>query len=218
MMSYIKYLFNLFRKHYVEHTKFYSLLALQIFAVPLLLAILSRSAVNAVTISMALVSLTMLLVVHISVKGMRGRYTFLDNTLPVSLGVRYGFIMLNSTVVALVGFLVFYLPSLWLSCRLFPINEDFEWVLNSAFFNNRAAFINILDIHALILIVNILVRKRPFVGYALAALAMMAVSYLVRKYIELEYRDMVMMVVYIVTIAVSWIGCYFLLRKFQYKG
>ena len=219
MMSYIKDLFNLFRKHYVEHTRFYSLLVLQIFAVPLLLAILSRSAVNAVTISMALVSLTMLLVVHISVKGMRSRYTFvLDNTLPVSLGVRYGFIMLNSTVVALVGFLVFYLPSLWLSCRLFPINEDFEWVLNIAFFNNHTAFVNILDIHALILIVNILVRKRPFVGYALAALAMMAVSYLVRKYIELEYRDTVMMVVYIVTIAVSWIGCYFLLRKFQYKG
>lgn len=219
MRDYIINLFNLFRKHYVEHTKFYSLLALQIFAVPLLLAILSRSAVNAVTISMALVSLTMLLVVHISVKGMRSRYTFvLDNTLPVSLGVRYGFIMLNSTVVALVGFLVFYLPSLWLSCRLFPINEDFEWVLNSAFFNNHTAFVNILDIHALILIVNILVRKRLFVGYALAALAMAAVSFYVRKNVDFEYRDAVMMWIYIVTIVASWIGSYFLLRKFQYKG
>ena len=219
MRSYITDLFSLFRKHYVEHARFYSLLALQIFAVPLLFTVLTRSAVTAVTLSMALVSLTMLLTVHISVKDMRSRYTYMiENTLPVRSGVRYGFILLNSTVVVLAGFLVLYLPSLWLSCWLFPIDESFQWVLDSAFFNNRAAFINILGIHALILIVNVLVRKRPLVGYVLAALAMMAVSYLVRKYIELEYRDMVMMWIYIVTIATSWIGSYFLLRKFQFKS
>ena len=219
MRNYIINLFNLFRRHYVEHTKFYLLLALQIFAVPLLLAILSQSAVNAATISMALVSLTMLLVVHISVKGLRSRYTFVvENTLPVSTGVRYGFILINSTVVALLGFVVLYFPSLLLSCRLFPIDDGFEWVLDCVFFYNYQAFVNILGIHALILIVNILVRKRPIVGYALAALSMMAVSFYVRKYAALEYRDAVMMIVNIVIIATSWIGSYFLLRKFQYKG
>ena len=219
MRDYIINLFDLFRRHYVEHTRFYSLLALQIFAVPLLLAILSQSAVNAATISMALVSLTMLLVVHISVKGLRSRYTFVvENTLPVSTGVRYGFILINSTVIALLGFVVLYFPSLLLSCWMFPIDGGFEWVLDCVFLYNYQAFVNILGIHALILIVNILVRKRPIVGYALAALSMMTVSFYVRKYVALEYRDAVMMIVNIVIIATSWIGSYFLLRKFQYKG
>ena len=219
MMSYMKDLFNLFRKHYVENVKFYSLLALQIFGVPLLLAVLSRSAVNAVTISLSLICLSMLLVVHFSVKDMRSRYTYmLANTLPVSLGVRYGFILLNSTVVLLVGFVALYLPSLGLSCWLFPIGESFEWVLDTAFFHNYTVFVNVLATHALILIVNVLVRKRPIVGYVLAALAMAAVSFYVRKNVDFEYRDAVMMWIYIVTIVASWIGCYFLLRKFQYKG
>ena len=218
-MSYIKDLFNLFRKHYAENVKFYSLLALQVFGVPLLLATLSRSAVNAVTISMALLCLVMLLTVHISIKNMRSRYTYaIENTLPVTLGVRYGFIMLNSTVVTLVGFSIFYLPSLTLSCWMFPIDEGFEWVLQNVFFRNFNALVNIFSIHALILVVNVLVRKRPLLGYAIAALFMLAVSHYVRVNVAMENRDTVMMVVYLVIIATSWIGCYFLLRKFQYKG
>ena len=219
MMAYIKDIFNLFRKHYAENVRFYSLLALQIFAVPLLLAILSQSAVNAATIAMALVSLTMLLVVHISVKGLRSRYTFVvENTLPVSTAVRYGFILLNSTVVALLGFMVLYFPSLLLSCWLFPIDDGFEWVLDCVFLYNYQAFINILGIHALVLVVNILVRKRPLLGYALAALAMALVSHIVMTNVDIEYRDTVMMIVNIVIIVTSWIGSYFLLRKFQYKS
>ncbi len=219
MIGYIKDLFNLFRKHYVENVKFYSLLALQTFGVPLLLATLSRSAVNAVTISMALLCLVMLLTVHISIKNMRSRYTYaIENTLPVALGVRYGFIMLNSTVVTLLGFSIFYLPSLALSCWMFPIDESFEWVLQNAFFSNYSVLVNIFSIHALILVVNILVRKRPLLGYALAALFMLAVSHYVRVNVAMESRDTVMVVVYLVIIATSWIGCYFLLRKFQYKG
>ena len=218
-MSYIKDLFNLFRKHYAENVKFYSLLALQVFGVPLLLATLSRSAVNAVTISMALLCLVMLLTVHISIKNMRSRYTYaIENTLPVTLGVRYGFIILNSTVVTLVGFSIFYLPSLTLSCWMFPIDESFEWVLQNVFFRNFNALVNIFSIHALILVVNVLVRKRPLLGYAIAALFMLAVSHYVRVNVAMENRDTVMMVVYLVIIATSWIGCYFLLRKFQYKG
>ena len=219
MMAYIKDIFNLFRKHYAENVRFYSLLALQIFAVPLLLAILSKSAVNAATISMALVGLTMLLVVHISVKGLRSRYTFVvENTLPVSTGVRYGFILINSTAVVLLGFVVLYFPSLLLSCWLFPIDGGFEWVLDCVFLYNYQAFINILGIHALILVVNILVRKRPLLGYALAALAMALVSHIVMTNFDIEYRDMVMMGVNIALIAVSWVGSYFLLRNFQYKS
>lgn len=219
MIGYIKDLFNLFRKHYAENVKFYSLLALQAFGVPLLLATLSRSAVNAVTISMALLCLVMLLTVHISIKNMRSRYTHaIENTLPVALGVRYGFIMLNSTVVTLLGFSIFYLPSLALSCWMFPIDGSFEWVLQNAFFSNYNALVNIFSIHALILVVNVLVRKRPLLGYALAALFMLAVSHYVRVNVAMESRDTVMVVVYLVIIATSWIGCYFLLRKFQYKG
>lgn len=218
-MSYLNDLFNLFRKHYVENLKFYLLLALQVFGVPLLLATLSRSAVNAVTISMALLCLVMLLTVHISIKNMRSRYTYaIENTLPVALGVRYGFIMLNSTVVTLVGFSIFYLPSLALSCWMFPIDESFDWVLQNAFFNNYNVLVDIFSIHALILVVNVLVRKRPLLGYAIAALFMLAVSHYVRVNVAMENRDTVMMVVYLVIIATSWIGCYFLLRKFQYKG
>jgi hypothetical protein len=218
MMGYLNDLFNLFRKHYAENVKFYLLLALQAFGVPLLLATLSRSAVNAATISMSLLCLVILLTVHISVKNMRSRYTYaIENTLPVSVGVRYGFIMLNSTVVTLLGFLALYLPSLALSCWMFPIDECFEWVLENAFFSNYRALINILSIHALILIVNVLVRKRPLLGYALAALFMLAVSALVTSYVSLDMRDAVMMFINITIIAISWIGCYFLLRKFQYK-
>ena len=77
---------------------------------------------------------------------------------------------------------------------------------------------NIFSIHALILVVNVLVRKRPLLGYALAALFMLAVSHYVRVNVAMESRDTVMVVVYLVIIATSWIGCYFLLRKFQYKG
>jgi hypothetical protein len=219
MMSYLNDLFNLFRKHYAENVKFYLLLALQVFGVPLLLATLSRSAVNAVTISMALMCLVMLLVVHRSVKNLRSRYTYaIENTLPVSVGVRYGFIMLNSTVVTLLGFLALYLPSLALSCWMFPIDESFEWVLENAFFSNYRALVNILSIHALILVVNILVRKRPLLGYALAALFMLIVSSVVTSFVEIEYRDAAMMCIYIAIIVTSWVGCYFLLRKFQYKS
>ena len=218
-MSYIKDMFNLFRKHYAENVKFYLLLALQAFGVPLLLATLSRSAVNAVTISMSLLCLVMLLTVHISIKNMRSRYTYaIENTLPVSVGVRYGFIMLNTTVVTLLGFLIFYLPSLALSCWMFPIDESFEWVLQNAFFSNYRALVNIFSIHALILVVNVLVRKRPLLGYALAALFMLAVSALVTSSVPLDKRDAVMMCINFAIIAISWIGCYFLLRKFQYKS
>lgn len=218
-MGYLNDLFNLFRKHYAENVKFYLLLALQAFGVPLLLATLSRSAVNAATISMSLLCLVMLLTVHISVKNMRSRYTYaIENTLPVSVGVRYGFIMLNSTVVTLLGFSIFYLPSLALSCWMFPIDESFEWVLQNAYFSNYRALINILSIHALILVVNVLVRKRPLLGYALAALFMLAVSALVTSSVPLDKRDAVMMCINITIIAISWIGCYFLLRKFQYKS
>lgn len=219
MRGYLIDLFNLFRKHYAENVKFYSLLALQIFAVPLLLATLSRSAVNAVTVSMALASLSVLLTVHFSVKGLRSRYTFvIENTLPVSTGVRYGFILINSTIVVLLGFAVLYLPSLWLSCKLFPIDESFEWVLDNVLLFNFQTLVNILSIHALILVVNILVRKRPLVGYACAALFMLAVSHFVRTHVAVESRDAAMMIVNFVIIASSWIGSYFLLRKFQYKG
>lgn len=218
-MNYLNDLFNLFRKHYAENLRFYLLLALQVFGVPLVLAILSRSAVNAVTISMSLLCLVMLLTVHISVKNMRSRYTYaIENTLPVSVGVRYGFIMLNSTVVMLLGFSIFYLPSLALSCWMFPIDESFEWVLQNAFFSNYRALVNIFSIHALILVVNVLVRKRPLLGYALAALFMLAVSALVTSSVPLDKRDAVMMCINITIIAISWIGCYFLLRKFQYKS
>lgn len=91
-------------------------------------------------------------------------------------------------------------------------------MLQNVFFRNYNALVNIFSIHALILVVNVLVRKRPLLGYAIAALFMLAVSHYVRVNVAMENRDAVMMVVYLVIIATSWIGCYFLLRKFQYKG
>jgi hypothetical protein len=101
---------------------------------------------------------------------------------------------------------------------MFPIDENFEWVLESVFFGNYRALVNIFSIHALILVVNVLVRKRPLLGYALAALFMLAVSALVTSSVPLDKRDAVMMCINITIIAISWIGCYFLLRKFQYKS
>jgi Na+-translocating ferredoxin:NAD+ oxidoreductase RnfE subunit len=101
---------------------------------------------------------------------------------------------------------------------MFPIDECFEWVLENAFFSNYRALVNIFSIHALILVVNILVRKRPLLGYALAALFMLIVSSVVTSFVEIEYRDAAMMCIYIAIIVTSWVGCYFLLRKFQYKS
>lgn len=219
MICYIKDLFRLFRKHYAENVRFYSLLALQIFGVPLVFTILTRSAQSAALMSLALAYLTVLLAVHVSVKGLRSRYTYmLENTLPLSAGVRYGFIMINSTIVALLGFVVLYFPSLWLSYWLFPIDESFKWVLELTLSPNFGTIANVLGIHAVILVVNILVRKRPFVGYVLAMLFMVFVSHFIRENVAFENRDTAMMIANLVIAATLWIGSYFLLRKFQYKS
>ncbi len=219
MIGYIKDLFSLFRKHYAENVRFYSLLALQIFGVPLVLTILTRSAQSAASMSLALACLTVLLAVHVSIKGLRSRYTYmLENTLPLSAGVRYGFIMINSTIVALLGFVVLYFPSLWLSYWLFPIDESFKWVLELTLSPNFGTIATVLGIHAVILVVNILVRKRPLVGYVLAMLFMVFVSHFIRENVAFENRDTAMMIANLVIAATLWIGSYFLLRKFQYKS
>ena len=218
MRDYVNQLLQLFKKHYVEHKNTYISLMLAIFGIPLLYAYLSKSSVTVATLYVTMILVSMAVVLHVSTVGFRARHSFvMANTLPVSTAVNYAFILLNSVVVAFVLVVVCYFPALVIAKAIYPPMPEFAWTFD-VFFNNARIYMGILATHGVLLIVNLVGKKRIFLTYLVALLLAIGVQFVISKYIAVEWRENAKLVGNILLIFVAWIGGYFILRNYQIKG
>ena len=218
MRDYINQLLQLFKKHYVEHKNTYISLMLALFGIPLLLAYLSKSSVTVATLYVTMILVSMAVVLHVSTVGLRARYSYImANTLPVSTAVNYGFILLNSVVVAFAMVALCYFPVLAIAKTIYPPMPEFDWAYD-VFFGNGRTYLGILATHGVLLIVNLVGKKRLFLAYLIALLLAMAVQLLINKYIAVEWRENAKLIGNILLIFVAWIGGYFILRNYQTKS
>lgn len=220
MKDYLKHLLQLFRKHFAERRYSYMSLLLGMFCFPLLMAFLTKTAVTPATMYVAMWMISIVVILHISTSWLRNRYTLIiANTLPVSVGVKYSFIMINSIVTSALLFFVCYLPSLALAKMLFPPAPEFDWVFaDIIFLTNYKTYLGILATHGVLLLVNLVGRRRIYLVYLLAAVAVALVQIVIGKYIDVEWREGVKMIGNILLIFGAWIGGYFILRNYQIKG
>ena len=217
MRDYINQLLQLFKKHYVEHKNTYISLMLAIFGIPLLYVYLSKSSVAVAGLYVTMILVSMAVILHVSTVGLRARHSFvMANTLPVSTAVNYLFILLNSVAVAFVLVVVCYFPALALAKAIYPPMPEFAWTFD-VFFNART-YMGILATHGVLLIVNLVGKKRIFLTYLVALLLAMVVQLLINKYIAVEWRESAKLIGNILLIFVAWIGGYFILRNYQIKS
>lgn len=219
MDVYLKNVFRLFTKHYVENWSKYLGAALVVFAVPLLFAYLSDNAVMSITMGLVIWVACMAYVLHVSWHELRSRYTYImSSVLPVSAAERYGFIVLNSTVVLAIWYLIIHFITVKLSMALFPIDEDFMWAIEDNFLTNSNSIVGLIGTHAVLLVVNLNYSKRLIVNYFYALLAIMAYQWMLSTYVDVADRECFKLWSNIVVALVSWTAGYFLVRKYQYKG
>ena len=217
MRDYINQLLQLFKKHYVEHKNTYISLVLALFGIPLLFAYLSKSSVTVATLYVTMILVSMAVVLHLSTVGLRARRSFImTNTLPVSTAVNYSFILLNSVVAAFVMVAVCYFPALAISKAFYPPMPEFDWAYN-VFFDNIRTYMGILATHGVLLMVNLVGKKRLFLTYLIALLLAIFVQILMNECVAVEWRENVKLVGNILLIFVAWIGGYFILRNYQIK-
>ena len=217
MRDYINQLLQLFKKHYVEHKNTYISLVLALFGIPLLFAYLSKSSVTVATLYVTMILLSMAVVLHLSTVGLRARRSFImTNTLPVSTAVNYSFILLNSVIVAFVMVAVCYFPALAISKAFYPPMPEFDWAYN-VFFDNIRTYMGILATHGVLLMVNLVGKKRLFLTYLIALLLAIFVQILMNECVAVEWRENVKLIGNILLIFVAWIGGYFILRNYQIK-
>lgn len=218
MRDYINQLLQLFKKHYVEHKNTYISLMLAIFGIPLLYAYLSKSSVTVATLYVTMILVSMAVVLHVSTVGFRARHSFvMANTLPVSTAVNYAFILLNSVVVAFVLVVVCYFPALVIAKAIYPPMPEFAWTFD-VFFNNTRIYMGILATHGVLLVVNLVGKKRIFLTYLVALLLAIGVQFVISKHVAVEWRENAKLIGNILLIFVAWIGGYFILRNYQIKG
>lgn len=217
MRDYINQLLQLFKKHYAEHKNTYISLMLALFGIPLLFAYLSKSSVTVATLYVTMILVSMAVVLHISTVGLRARHSYImANTLPVSTAVNYGFILLNSVVVAFVLVAVCYFPVLAFAKAIYPPMPEFDWAYD-VFFGNGRTYLGVLATHGALLIVNLVGKKRLFLAYLIALLLAIFVQILMSEYIAVEWRENAKLIGNILLIFVAWIGGYFILRNYQIK-
>jgi hypothetical protein len=149
--------------------------------------------------------------------GLRARCDFiLTNTLPVSTATNYSFILLNSVVVAFVMVAICYFPALAIAKAIYPPAPEFDWTYD-VFFGNGGTYLGILATHGVLLVVNLVGKKRIFLTYLVALLLAMAVQFMINEYIAVEWRENAKLIGKILLIFVAWIGGYFILRNYQIK-
>lgn len=217
MRDYINQLLQLFKKHYIEHKNTYISLVLALFGIPLLFAYLSKSSVTVATLYVTMILVSMAVVLHVSTVGLRARRSFImANTLPVSTSVNYSFILLNSVIVAFVMVAVCYFPALAISKAFYPPMPEFDWAYD-VFFGNIRTYLGVLATHGVLLVVNLLGKKRLFLAYLIALLLAIFVQILMNEYVAVEWRENVKLIGNILLIFVAWIGGYFILRNYQIK-
>ena len=218
MRDYINQLLQLFKKHYAEHKNTYISLMLALFGIPLLFAYLSKSSVTVATLYVTMILVSMAVVLHISTVGLRARYSYImANTLPVSTAVNYGFILLNSIVVAFAMVALCYFPVLAIAKAIYPPMPEFDWAYD-VFFGNGRTYLGILATHGALLIVNLVGKKRLFLAYLIALLLVIFVQVVMSEYIAVEWRENAKLIGNILLIFVAWIGGYFILRNYQIKS
>lgn len=220
MCSYINNVFRLFRKHYVENWPKYLGAALLAFVMPLAFAYIFDDATAAITASSRLITVYIAYVIYISIRELRNRYTYiLATTLPVTAAERYGFIMLNSTVVLYAWYLVCHIATVELSLALFTVDEEFVWALNEEHLLASFSYIMVLICdHAVLLAVHLVPTKRLIINYFAALLAVVAYEWIVSKFVDVADRESFRLWLNIIITIVSWTWCYTLVRKYQYKG
>lgn len=218
MSDYLNQLLQLFRKHYAEHRYAYISLMLALFGIPLLYAFMSKNSVTVATLYVTMILVSVAVVLHVSTVGLRARRDFiLTNTLPVSTATNYSFILLNSVVVAFALVAVCYFPALAIAKAIYPPMPEFDWAYD-VFFGNYRTYLGILATHGVLLVVNLVGKKRIFLTYLVALLLAMAVQFMINEYVAVEWRENVKLVGNILLIFVAWIGGYFILRNYQIKG
>lgn len=220
MSSYISSLFILFRKHYTENWHKYLGAALMAIVMPLVFAYITDDATAAVTSGSRLILVFIAYVIYISIRELRARYTYIMATsLPVTAAERYGFILLNSTVVLLVWYTVCMLVAVKLALMLIPVNEDFAWVLQQKHLVANFNYImGVAGTHAGLFVVNLVPTKRLIVNYFVAFVAVVAYQWLLSEYVDAVDRECFKLWSNIVVTIVLWTAGYFLVRKYQYKG
>ena len=75
----------------------------------------------------------------------------------------------------------------------------------------------VLATHGVLLIVNLVGKKRIFLTYLVALLLAIGVQFVISKYIAVEWRENAKLIGNILLIFVAWIGGYFILRNYQIK-
>jgi hypothetical protein len=193
---------------------------LALFGIPLLYAYLSKNSVTVATLYVTMVLVSMAVVLHVSTVGLRARRDFiLTNTLPVSTATNYSFILLNSVVASFAMVFVCYFPAFIIAKMAYPPLSEFDCGFR-VFFDNVRTYTGVLATHGVLLIVNLVGKRRIFLCYFVALLLAILVKFLIGKYvdIELEYRESAKLVENILLIFVTWIGGYFILRNYQIKG
>lgn len=218
MRDYINQLLQLFKKHYIERKNTYISLMLALFGIPLLFAFMSKNSVTVATLYVTMILVSMAVVLHVSTVELRNRHSYImAHTLPVSTAVNYGFILLNSVVVAFVMVAICYFPALAIAKAIYPPAPEFDWAYD-VFFSSGRTYLGILATHGVLLIVNLIGKKRIFLTYLVALLLAMAVQFMISEYIAVEWRENAKLIGNILLIFVAWIGGYFILRNYQIRS
>ena len=195
MKQYLKNVIKLFVKHYVERRNVYLGLVLAIFGLPLLVAVLTKSSLQLLAMFPTLFTVSLAVVLYVSTIDLRSRMTYvLANALPVSYGERYGFLLFNSTVVWFVGCMFFYLSSLFIATMIYPINDEFRWVVEVVFRDPQTY---------------------RTLNYLLALVGAVVVQFLIVEYVQPENHNDFKMWLNVVFAIVAWVSGYFILKAKQ---
>lgn len=211
----------LFLKSYTEYRRHYAALLLWSFGFPLLLALISRAAVTALSVGSTVALTAILFSLYISFKSINDKGSAIVGlTLPVSLAERYCFILLNTTVVLAVWVAAVYSLSAFIAMQLLPFGGegyiDAEMMM-TLIYKNKYLYIGFLGTHAVMLLINVIRRKSVVMPYVVAMVAVAAAQLVI---VELSPVDMVQdvkMWCNIALAAVAWPLGYYLLRKREIK-
>lgn len=215
MKSYFVNVFRLFRKHYAEELRAYAIL-LGVFVAPLLLTLLTGESSPVYTTSKSFLVIAIAFVVERSTRALRSRYhSTMGMTLPVSTAERYGFIMLNSTVVVVAAFALLNALSIAIATAIYPLDRGFEWVAEYNFYTNPRSWLGLACTQAIFLLVALNRRFKPTIN-AIIALAVVFVAQLI--IVEMTANpEMVKMWCNIIVTITAWVAGYFMLKKYEFR-
>lgn len=217
MGDYINNVLRYSIKHYSYNRYSYYALILATFGVPLLFGYASHSVATAAMMAGAILLFDMLFTLHLSTRDMRSKSTFvMENTLPLSSAERYTFIMVNSMVMATLLFAICFIPAVAILMQIYPPLATEAFDIGDLFVDYRP-IVELLAIHAVLLIVNITARARVVMNYIIALCLMTIGELLIEKFIPSEHINEAEMWINAIIAIVCWVLGYFLLRYREIK-